>query len=87
MGKGENVNSFEKTLKLFNHSVTTDYSANSTLIINTFEIVHGYSNNTDIMHGYFNSLPDDKILDWSRLKRIADDILKCTKMKNKYHIE
>ena len=26
---------------------------------------------------YFNSLPDDKILDWSKLKQIADDILKC----------
>ena len=25
----------------------------------------------------FNSLPDDKILDWSKLKQIADDILKC----------
>ena len=24
-----------------------------------------------------NSLPDDKILDWSKLKQIADDILKC----------
>ena len=24
-----------------------------------------------------NPLPDDKILDWSRLKQIADDILKC----------
>ena len=26
---------------------------------------------------YVNSLPDDKILDWSNLKEIADDILKC----------
>ena len=25
----------------------------------------------------FNPLPDDKILDWSKLKHIADDILKC----------
>ena len=25
----------------------------------------------------FNSLPDNKILDWSKLKQIADDILKC----------
>ena len=24
----------------------------------------------------FNPLPDDKILDWSKLKQIADDILK-----------
>ena len=24
-----------------------------------------------------NPLPDDKILDWSKLKQIADDILKC----------
>ena len=25
----------------------------------------------------FNPLPDDKILDWSKLKQIANDILKC----------
>ena len=24
-----------------------------------------------------NSLPDDKVLDWSKLKQIAEDILKC----------
>ena len=24
-----------------------------------------------------NPLPDDKILDWSKLKQIADEILKC----------
>ena len=24
-----------------------------------------------------NLLPDDKILDWSKMKQIADDILKC----------
>ena len=24
-----------------------------------------------------NPLPDDKILDWSKLKQIVDDILKC----------
>ena len=27
--------------------------------------------------GNFIPLPDDKILDWSKLKQIADDILKC----------
>ena len=26
---------------------------------------------------HFNPLPDDKILDWSKLKQIADNILKC----------
>ena len=25
----------------------------------------------------FNPLPDNKILDWSKWKQIADDILKC----------
>ena len=25
----------------------------------------------------FNPLPDDKILDWFKLKQIADEILKC----------
>ena len=25
----------------------------------------------------FNPIPDDKILDWSKLKQIADDFLKC----------
>ena len=33
------------------------------------------------------SLPDDKILDWSKLKQITDAMLKCIKMKNKCHIE
>ena len=26
---------------------------------------------------FFNPLPDDKILDWSKSKQIEDDILKC----------
>ena len=31
-----------------------------------------------MQHGdILNPLPDDKILDWSILKEIADDILKC----------
>ena len=30
-----------------------------------------------ILHRLVNPLPDDKILDWSKLKQIADDILKC----------
>ena len=30
-----------------------------------------------------NLLQDNNILDWSKLKEIADDILKCTKVKNK----
>ena len=25
----------------------------------------------------FNTLPEDKILDWSKLKQIADDMFKC----------
>ena len=27
--------------------------------------------------GSFNPLPDENILDWSKLTEIADDILKC----------
>ena len=30
-----------------------------------------------IVESLFNPLPDDKIVDWSKLKQIADDILKC----------
>ena len=29
------------------------------------------------MHNPFNPLSHDKILDWFKLKQIADDILKC----------
>ena len=29
------------------------------------------------MESFSNPIPDDKILDWSKLKQIADDILKC----------
>ena len=28
------------------------------------------------VHCHFNPLPDDKISDWSKLKQLADDILK-----------
>ena len=31
----------------------------------------------DHFHKCFNPLPDDKVIDWSKLKQIADDILKC----------
>ena len=30
-------------------------------------------------HYFLNSLPDDKILNWSKLKEIADYIFKCKK--------
>ena len=30
-----------------------------------------------IVWEWVNSLPNDKILDWSKLKQIADDILRC----------
>ena len=33
-----------------------------------------------------NPLPDDKILDWSKLQQIADDILNSFKMESKYHM-
>ena len=32
---------------------------------------------TDVGSPPFNPLPDKNILDWSKLKQIADDILKC----------
>ena len=32
--------------------------------------------------GLLTPLPDDKILDWSKLKQIADDILRGFKMKS-----
>ena len=36
-----------------------------------------------------NPLPDDKILDWSKLKQIADDILKCIQYEKQvpYRVE
>ena len=30
-----------------------------------------------MMEYVLNPIPDDKSLDWSKLKQIADDILKC----------
>ena len=30
-----------------------------------------------LLQEWINQLPDDKILDWSKLKQIADNILKC----------
>ena len=34
-------------------------------------------NNLNKFEHKVNPLPDDKILDWSKLKQIADNILKC----------
>ena len=31
----------------------------------------------EYINQHFNPLPENKILDWSKLKQIADDILKC----------
>ena len=39
-----------------------------------------------IVLSFVNPLPDDKILDWSKLKQIEDGILSAFKMENKYHI-
>ena len=36
-----------------------------------------FSSSGSIQHGIINSLADNKILDWSKLKQIADYILKC----------
>ena len=36
----------------------------------------GFSCKADTLDGMYNPLPYDKILDWSKLKEIADDILK-----------
>ena len=30
-----------------------------------------------MLDNLINPLPDNKILDWSKLKQMADDILKC----------
>ena len=30
-----------------------------------------------VVYSCFNPLPSDKVLDWAKLKQIADDILKC----------
>ena len=46
--------------------------AMQTKLKNNVKVLAFYSKDT-----HFNPLPDDKILDWSKLKQIADDILKC----------
>ena len=40
-------------------------------------LLQGHCNATLYDKGLVNPLPDDKILDWSKLKQTADDILKC----------
>ena len=41
------------------------------------QIYTDYAENTSHDPEPFKQLPDDKILDWSKLERITDDILKC----------
>ena len=45
-------------------------------IENAFHELEDFETTAFVVSG-FNSLPDDKILDWSKLKQIADDILNC----------
>ena len=41
--------------------------------------IFSFSDNVlTISKNNLNPLPDDKIIDWSKFKQIADDILKCT---------
>ena len=47
--------------------------------INIIIIIH--LKQEDLPVSVFNPLPDDKILDWSKLKQIADDILSAFKVK------
>ena len=44
---------------------------------NDSKVFNSAPNNKMLGFFIFNPLPDDKILDWSKLKKIADDILKC----------
>ena len=46
-------------------------------VTNLFANIIDYNTVTKPSWYIFNLLPDDKILDWSKLKQIADDILKC----------
>ena len=46
-----------------------------------FKIICMWKYQIYIILMYLNQFPDDKILDWSKLKEVADDILKCI-----YHI-
>ena len=60
-------------LLLFSH---TSPPHTHTKIQNTIFVRHGRSKNRlhILCRLYLNPLPDDKILDWSKLKQIADDI-------------
>ena len=57
----------------------------SWLLVLFFFLFPNVRNNS---HG-INPLPDDQILDWSKLKEIADNILKCIQNEKKepYSIE
>ena len=69
MSCGQDLNCF---LSLFQYCLTANKSV----------IASGSSDSTVRVWSYagmilLNPLPDNKILDWSKLKQIADDILKC----------
>ena len=49
----------------------------STMIYMCIQKISLITSNDIIIIILINPLPDDKILDWSKLKQIADDILKC----------
>ena len=63
--------------KLYNHSLNTGDTI-SLLLTEQQVLMHCiYQRVLERMSHLFNPLPDDKLLDWSKLKQIADDNIEC----------
>ena len=71
---GAKPNEVSVTLDKANPSGSDDIYIGQTEIV--FMTIKFPAGNTQGMI-LINPLPDNKILDWSKLKQIADDILKC----------
>ena len=64
-------------LHLFSHLALMRFNLNSTLKKEHHVQVPTIGCKDPIFGENFNPLPDDRILNWSKLKQIADHILKC----------
>ena len=75
-------------------TVFSNVSKRGIVILTTSQLLSEIAFNLDLakillLATRVNPLPDEKILDWSKLKEIADNILKCIESEKKvsYRVE
>ena len=81
----EYVNAFGKLAKTSNTVLLPSNTGDISNMVATVSNLLEQSENS-VVWVRINPLLDNKILDWSKLKEIIDDILRCIQNENQYHI-